>query len=99
MVVIEFLRMNWGWILSLSTVLITGATYIYTKLHALELGVQALLRAQMIDGYYKYKDAGEVPLNVKENFENLWVQYEKLGKNGVMSDIHKEFMLLRTVSH
>ena len=30
----------------------------------------------------------------KENFENMWVQYESLGANGVMSDIHNKFMNL-----
>lgn len=95
---VEFLRLNWGWMLSLGTFLVAAITYVYTHIKALQNGVQALLRAQMIDEYYKYKQAGEVPLNVKENFENLWVQYEKLGKNGVMSDIHKEFMCYRTTT-
>lgn len=93
---IAFLRANWGWMLSFGTVLSGLIVYMYTQIMALRKGVQALLRAQMIDTYYKYKDAGVVPLNIKENFENLWVQYEKLGKNGVMSGIHSEFMGFQT---
>lgn len=61
---------------------------------ALKLGMQALLRAQMIDDYHHYKEKGFAPIYAKENFENCWIQYEALGKNGVMSGIHDEFMQL-----
>lgn len=63
------------------------------KQHALELGVQALLRDRMIEQYEKYKNTG-CPVYVKDNFENMWKQYEALGANGVMSDIHNKFMNL-----
>jgi hypothetical protein len=33
---------------------------------------------------------------VKDNFENLWIQYEALGENGVMKKIHDEFVSLPT---
>lgn len=61
---------------------------------ALELGVQALLRAEMIEQYEKYKDRQHCPIYAKENFENMWLQYESLGANGVMTDIHNKFMSL-----
>lgn len=93
--ILEFLRLNWLWLLSFFTFMGGIFVYLYVQVRALKLGVQALLRAQMIDIYDRYK--GEVvPLNMKDNFENLWVQYEKLGKNGVMSSIHAEFMALPT---
>lgn len=63
---------------------------------ALKAGVQALLRAQMIDDYNHYKERGTAPIYAKENFQNCWVQYETLGKNGVMQGIHDEFMSLPT---
>ena len=61
---------------------------------ALELSVQALLRAKMIEQYENYKDQKHCPIYAKENFENMWVQYESLGANGVMSEIHNKFMAL-----
>ena len=61
---------------------------------ALELGVQALLRAEMIEQYEKYKANGAAPLYARDNYENMWIQYESLGTNGVMSDIHNKFMNL-----
>lgn len=63
----------------------------------LKLGLQALLRDRLYSSYNKYKyDWGYAPLYAKENFENCYTQYEKLGENGVMEQIHKEFMELPT---
>lgn len=61
---------------------------------ALGHGVQALLRAQMISDYNKYMEKGYAPIFAKQNFENLWTQYEALGENGVMSGLHNDFMHL-----
>ena len=58
---------------------------------ALESGVQALLRDRLIYQYEKYKSRGYAPIYAKENFENLYEQYHKLGANGVMDSIHEEF--------
>lgn len=66
------------------------------KEKALAQGIQALLRAQMISDYNKWMDRGYAPIYAKENFENCWKQYEALGANGVISNIHKEFMNLPT---
>lgn len=63
---------------------------------ALALGVQALLRAQMISDYNRYSGKGWAPIYARESFENVWKQYENLGANGVMEDIHKKFMALPT---
>jgi len=66
------------------------------KTDALALGVQALLRAQMIADYNKYEEKGYAPVYARDNFENCWVQYEALGENGVMRGIHDKFMALPT---
>lgn len=58
---------------------------------ALESGVQALLRDRLIYQYEKYTAKGYAPIYAKENFENLYEQYHKLGANGVMDSIHEEF--------
>lgn len=63
---------------------------------ALKKGVQALLRAQMINDYNKWMERKYAPLYARENFENLWLQYEALGANGVISDIHDRFLALPT---
>ena len=69
------------------------------KTDALALGVQALLRAQMITDYNHYAEKGFAPIYARENFENCWKQYESLGGNGVMKDIHQKFLALPTQEH
>ena len=95
---LEFMRVNWGWMLSFGGFMVAVLSYVFVQIMALKKGVQALLRSQMTAEYYKYKASKEVPLYVKQNFENLWEQYEKLGKNGVMGNLHAEFMAWSTAT-
>lgn len=67
-----------------------------TRTNALEKGVQALLRAEMIRDYNHYRKKRYAPIYAKENFENCWKQYNALGVNGVMHGMHDEFMTLPT---
>lgn len=59
---------------------------------ALKLGIQALLRSQMIADYNKYSEKGYAPIYARENFENCWKQYHSLGANGVIDDLHEKFL-------
>lgn len=63
---------------------------------AIKLGLQALLRAQLIADYNKWSEKGYAPIYARENFENCWRQYHALGANGVMDDIHERFRDLPT---
>lgn len=67
-----------------------------TKHNSLELGVQALLRSQMITDYNFWSEKGFAPIYARENFENCWLRYHNLGANGVMDDLHNKFMALPT---
>lgn len=78
----------------LTKTILTRIKKVEQRNKALELGVQALLRAEMIEQYEKYKARGAAPLYARDNYENMWIQYETLGVNGVMSDIHNKFMNL-----
>lgn len=92
----DFMRENWGWILSFFTVICGIFAYVFVHVKALQRGVQALLRAQMITYYNHYREKGYAPIYARESFESCWVQYERLGKNGVMQDIRSKFMALPT---
>ena len=63
---------------------------------ALKLGVQALLRSQMISDFNKYSEKGYAPIYARESFENCWTQYHSLGVNGVMDNLHEKFLELPT---
>ena len=94
--IMDFMRANWGWLLSFFTVVGGLILFIVRQIVALEKGVQALLRAKMIDDYNHYQEKGYAPIYARENFENCWKRYHALGANGVMDDIHNKFMALRT---
>ena len=95
------------WLETLFGLIVTGLGVAVKWLHkkskteaqrqgAIEKGLQALLRSQMINDYNHYKEKGFAPIYAKENFENVWKQYHNLGVNGVMDSIHEEFMTLPT---
>lgn len=63
------------------------------NLLTVQLGLQALLRANMINDYNRWNEKGYAPIYAREN---CWKQYHTLGANGVMDDIHKKFMELPT---
>lgn len=73
---------------------LTVVGLIYSREKSLRLGVQALLRAQMINDYYKYTEKGYAPLHAKDNFENCYRQYHSLGANGMMDKLRDEFLSL-----
>ncbi len=76
--------------------LIARIKSVATQTKAVEQGVQALLRAQMIADYNRYASKGFAPIYARESFENCYQQYHALGGNGVMTDLHRKFMALKT---
>ena len=94
---------NWLTLL-LGSGLLTGIwRYLFRRIRendrrtkSVQLGLQALLRNQMIHEYNKYLDRGYAPIYAKDSFENMWVQYHNLGANGVMDEIHEKFKELPT---
>lgn len=87
----------------LTLVLTTSIGIIHTKLKqsreetgAIKVGIQALLRAQLVSEYNKYSAKGYAPIYARENYENVYEQYHSLGGNGVMKDLHDKFFELPT---
>lgn len=78
------------------TALIAFIRYFYKQIRSVKLGVQALLRAEMIDSYNHYCDKGYAPIYARTSFENVWTCYHNLGANGVMDSLRESFMKLPT---
>jgi hypothetical protein len=70
--------------------------WVWRQVQGVRKGVQALLRAQMINDYNKWMEKGYAPIYARQNFENCWEQYHSLGVNGVMDDLHAKFLELPT---
>ena len=95
--------MDWISLCFGSGVLVTIARYFLGRIKANDrktdavcLGVQALLRDRLYQAYDYHMERGYAPIPAKENFENMWTQYHKLGANGVMDGVHRDFMRLPT---
>lgn len=64
------------------------------KSDAIALGVQALLRDRLLQGYKYYMEKGWVDFDDRLNLENVWEQYHALGANGMMNDMRRAFRVL-----
>lgn len=88
---------QWLCLFSVPALMLAGGRYLLNQITGVRMGVKALLRAQMISDYNKWKEREYAPIYAKQNFENLWEQYHALkGPNGVMDGLHNEFMALPT---
>ena len=61
---------------------------------SLERGVQALLRNELIRRFREYKTKGEMSMLDKENMEHMFKEYFNLGGNGLMEEVHEEFLAI-----
>lgn len=66
------------------------------KSKAIEEGVQALLRNELIRRYREYEIKGEMSILDRENVEALFEQYQKLGGNGTIKQLMDELLELPT---
>lgn len=87
---------QWLCLLGIPALLAAFIKYLLAQIKGVRMGVQALLRAQMISEYNKWSERGYAPIYARQNFENCWTHYHALGANGVMDDIHQRFMALPT---
>lgn len=81
---------------ALGGVMWVGFKTILDNLKAVKSGTQASLRNQMIQMWETYSRMGYAPIYVKDDFENVYQNYHKLGANGVMDDLREKFLALPT---
>ena len=61
------------------------------------LGVQALLRDRLLQAFNHYLARGWIGADDRANIDNMYVQYEALGENNVISDIYNQVRALPTI--
>ncbi|MPN16592.1 hypothetical protein SDC9_163937 [bioreactor metagenome] len=62
------------------------------------MGLQCLLRAEIIRSYEKYQDKGFCPLYAKEALKREYDSYHDLHGNDVATDLYRQMMALPTES-
>ena len=81
-------------LLGVPTIFLAFLKIVFSHIKSIKLGVQALLRAQMISEFNKWSERKYAPIYARQNFENCWQQYHSLGANGVMDDIRTKILAL-----
>lgn len=66
------------------------------KEKAIEQGVQALLRNELIRRYREYEIKGEISILDKENLEHMYEEYINLGGNGTVKKMYEDLIELPT---
>lgn len=62
---------------------------------AIEQGVQALLRNEIIRRYREFETKGEISILDKENLEEMFEQYKNLGGNGTVKKMMDDLLNLK----
>lgn len=63
---------------------------------AIEQGVQALLRNEIIRRYREFELKGEISILDQENLDEMFKQYENLGGNGTVKKMMNDLYELKT---
>lgn len=66
------------------------------KEKAIEQGVQALLRNELIRRYREYELKGEISILDKANLEHMYAEYINLGGNGTVKKMYEDLIELPT---
>lgn len=89
----EFISKHWH----LLGIVCGALGFMYHQIRAMQKGVCALLRADLIRLYNKYHDdLGYCPLYVKQSLEDEYKQYHTLKGNGVGTNMYEALMALPT---
>lgn len=90
----DFIIKYW---LELAFTFVVGAiSYYIKKQKAIEKGVQALLRNELIRRYREYETTKEITILDKENITAMFEEYKNLGGNGTVKSMYEDLMKLET---
>ena len=88
------------WLEALLGIVFTAITFVVKKLYkkqkAIEHGVQALLRNELIRRYREFETKGEMTILDKENMEFMFREYQNLGGNGMVKQMYEEMLEMPT---
>ena len=76
---------------------VLGCCMTYIKMRkrkdrALEIGVQCLLRAEIIENYKEYQHKHYCPIYAKESLKRMYSAYHDLGGNDVATSLYEKIV-------
>ena len=63
----------------------------------MKLAVKAMLRDRLLQAFNHYLARGWIGADDRANIDNMYVQYEALGENNVISDIYNQVRALPSI--
>ncbi len=85
-----------GWLASFVTIVKTKNKKRKAREKAVEEGLQALLRAEIIRQYEKYSERGYCPIYAQEALKRAYNSYHALGGNDVATELYHKTLALPT---
>ena len=82
------------WVEILLTSLTTGIVYVFKQYIGLKNGLKALLRNEIVRIYETYSKLGYCPSYMKENANEIYLNYHKLKGNGLATSMINEIYKL-----
>ena len=82
------------WLELLLTGFVTSVVYIFKQYMGLKNGMKSLLRNEIVRIYEKYIQLGCCPSYMKENLNEIYFNYHKLGGNGMATAMVDELYKL-----
>lgn len=77
---------QWG-VPTICAALLALTGWLYAQFKALKMGMQAMMRDRIVQAYYHYIDRGWITLHGLENVEKLYIEYHRLGGNGMVTKL------------
>ena len=68
-------------------IVVWAAKNLWRRQRAIENGIEALLRGQLISSYYHYIERGWITLYGLEAVEKMYAEYHSLGGNGTVTKL------------
>ena len=84
------------WVEIVLTSITTGVVYVFKEYIGLKNGLKALLRNEIVRIYETYSKLGYCPSYMKENANEIYLNYHKLKGNGMATSMINEIYKLPT---
>ena len=78
------------WLELLLSIITSGVIYVFKEYIGLKNGLKALLRNEIVRIYETYSKLGFCPSYMKENVNEIYVNYHKLKGNGLATSMINE---------
>lgn len=89
-------ELAFGGLVSSATLFMRYVKRKFKEQEYIKLGLQAILRNDIIGEYNKWMEKEYLPIYARDNIENMYQNYHNLAVNGVITGLYEKLMELPT---